>query len=151
MNYDIQLNLPQGWQKEADSYLDESGFEITHAQAHLYNTAKKKDDALIDIYVGDMPEDSTAEDQAFSNYADIVGFEDDDPEDFDPIAKIKFNGRNAYGFSALCEDESPMMFLSQEVKGGVLAIICAVAATDEMLQQVMQLVEKGFRVKINEE
>ena len=147
MNFDIQLNLPAGWQKETDCYMDESGFEVTHAQAHFYNAAKKRDDALIDIYVGEMPEDSTAEDQAFSNYADIVGFEEDDPEDFNPIAKIKFNGKNAYGFSALCEDDSPMMFLSQEVKSGVLAIICAVAKTDEELQKVMQLVEKGFRVQ----
>jgi len=141
------LNLPQEWQKETDTYLDESGVEITHAEAHLYNQAKKRDDAMIDIYVGDMPEDTTAEDQAFSNYADIVGFDEDDPEDFNPVATIKFNGKNAYGFSALCENESPMMFLSQEVKKGVLAIICAVSTTDEQLQQVMRLVEIGFRVK----
>lgn len=147
MEFDIQLNLPSSWQKEADTYIDESGEEITHIEAHLYSEAKKRDEGLIDIYVGPMPEDTTAEDQAFSNYADIVGFDDDDPEDFNPIAKLKFNGKNAYGFDALCEDNSPMMFISQEVRSGVLAIICCAGKDDATLKDVVTLVERNLRVK----
>lgn len=147
MAYDIQLNLPAGWQTELDTYVDESGAEITHLESHLYNETKNRDEGMIDIYVGDMPEDTTAEDQAFSNYADIVGFDEDDPEDFNPIAKIKFNNKTAYGFDALCEDDSPMMFLSSEIKSGVLAIICAAATDDTSLQNVLALVEHNLRVK----
>ena len=147
MEFDIQLNLPSSWQKEADTYIDESGEEITHIEAHLYSEAKKRDEGLIDIYVGPMPEDTTAEDQAFSNYADIVGFDDDDPEDFNPIARIKFNNKTAYGFDALCEDDKPMMFLSQEIKSGVLAIICCGGCDDERLKEALSLTERGLRVK----
>lgn len=147
MTYDIQFHLPEGWHQEQDSYLDESGVEINHFEAHLYNDKSERDDGMIDIYVGEMPQDTNAEDQALSNYADIVGFDDDDPEDFNPIAKIKFNGKIAYGFDALCEDDSPMMFLSQEVKKGVLAIICAAGADDASLQDILQLIERNFRVK----
>lgn len=147
MTYDVQLRLPDTWQKEQENYTDESGAEITHIEAHLYNEKANRDEGMIDIYVGDMPEDTTAEDQALSNYADIVGFEDDDPEDFDPIAKLKFNGKNAYGFDALCEDDSPMMFLAQEIKSGALAIICCAAADDEKLKETLQLVERNLRVK----
>lgn len=147
MAYDIQLTLPAGWQKEADTYIDESGAEITHLEAHLYNKGRKRDEGMIDIYVGEMPEDTTAEDQAFSNYADMIGFSDDDPEDFYPIFKIKFNGRNAFGFEALCEDESPMKFLTQEVRKGILAIICVAAETEDSLEEVLSCVEKGLRVK----
>lgn len=147
MTYDIQLHLPEEWQKEQDTYLDESGAEISHLEAHLYNEKANRDNAMIDIYVGDMPEDTNAEDQALSNFADIVGFDDDDPEDYNPISKIKFNGKAAYGFDAWCEDDSPMMFLSQEVKSGVLAIICVTAVDDDSLQNVLKLVERNFRVK----
>lgn len=94
-----------------------------------------------------MPEDTTAEDQAFSNYADMVGFSDDDPEDFQPIFKIKFNGRNAYGFEALCEDESPMKFLTQEVKKDVLAIICVAGKDEKTLDGILTVVERNFRVR----
>lgn len=147
MAYDIQMQLPAPWEKECSVYTDESGAEITHLEAHLYDEKAERDSAMIDIYVGEMPEDTTAEDQALSNYADIIGFDDDDPEDFDPIAKIKFNGKNAYGFDAFCEDESPMMFLSQEVKTGILAIICCAATNDKALKETLKLVECNFRVK----
>lgn len=147
MAFDIQLNLPASWQKEADTYIDESGAEISHLEAHLYSNVRKRDEGMIDIYVGEMPEDTTAEDQAFSNYADMVGFSDDDPEDFCPIFKIKFNGRNAFGFEALCEDDSPMKFLTQEVRQGVLAIICVAALTEKDLDELLGTVEKGLRIK----
>lgn len=147
MAYDLQLNLPAGWQKETESYIDESGAEVSHLEAHLYDAERKCDIGMIDIYVGGMPEGTTAEDQAFSNYADIVGFDDDDPEDFNPIVKIKFNNKAAYGFDALCEDDKPMMFLSQEVKAGILAIICCAGEDDDKLKEALLLVERGLRVK----
>ena len=148
MAYDIQMNLPDGWQKEIESYIDESGAEVTHLEAHLFPEDNSKVElAMVDIYVGDMPEDTTAEDQAFSNYADLVGFDDDDPEDFNPIDKVRFNGKVAYCFSALCEDDSPMMFLSQEVRKGILAVICCAARDEEKLEETVQLTERTFRVK----
>ena len=30
MAYDISIKLPQGWVSDLDSYIDESGVEITH-------------------------------------------------------------------------------------------------------------------------
>jgi len=147
MAYDLQLNLPSRWHKEIETYVDESGAEITHLEAYVPDKTGNSDSAMIDIYVGDTPEDTTAEDQALSNYADIVGFDEDDPEDFNPISKIKFNGKAAYCFDALCEDESPMVFLAQEVRKGVLAIICTAAKDDEALKDVLQLVERNLRIK----
>lgn len=147
MAYDIKLQLPEGWNKVCETYEDESGAIITHLNASCPDAGRKRDVGMIDIYVGDMPEDTTAEDQALSNYADIVGFDENDPEDFNPVDCIKFNGKNAYGFTACCEDDSPMMFLSQEVRHGVLAIICAAAIDFNMLQDDMQLIERGLRIK----
>ena len=147
MAYDIILPLPDPFKKEMDSYVDESGVEVTHFEAHCPSPDGKSDTAMIDIYVGDMPEDTTAQDQALSNYADIVGFDDDDPEDFEPIRKIKFNSKNAYAFDALCEDDSPMTFISQEIKSGVLAIICAAAKDEKSLEELLVLLERNLRVR----
>lgn len=146
MAYDILFPLPKGWTSETESYMDESGVEVTHFEAHLPGRSKDREDAMMDIYVGDMPEDETAEDQAFANYAETVGFDESDPEDFNPITKIKFNGKNAWNFEALCEDDSPMRFISQEVRAGVLAIIVVAAATEKALDDVQSLVERNFRV-----
>lgn len=146
MEYRITLPLPEGWNTSVDSFEDECGNPVTHFEAHLPDEAAESDRGMIDIYVGAMPEDSTAEDQAFSNYADIVGFDDDDPEDFNPIYKKKFNGKNAYCFGAFCEDDSPMDFLATEIKSGVLAIICVAAKDEDSLGNLLETVEKGLRV-----
>ena len=130
MTYDITLNLPEDWQKEQDSYIDESETEVSHLEALYFPSGKKVEEGMIDIYVGELPPDTDAEDQAYSNYVDMVGFSEDDPEDFNPIFKIKFNGKNAFGFDALCENGAPMKLLAQEVKKGVLAVMC-IAAMDE--------------------
>lgn len=147
MAYDILLNLPEPWIVEQDTIQDESGCEISHLEAHLQNRAKKRDDGMIDIYVGDMPEGESAEDQALANYAETVGFSEDDPEDFQPIVKFKFNNKNAFGFDAICEDDSPMRFLAQEVRKGVLAVVAFAAVDDRRLDELQQLLEKNFRVK----
>lgn len=146
MEYKVSLPLPEGWKITADSFEDECGNPVTHFEAHLPDEAGETDLGMIDVYVGTMPEDSSAEDQAFSNYADIVGFDDDDPEDFNPIYKKKFCGKNAFCFGAFCEDDSPMDFLALEIKSGVLAIICVAAENENSLEELLGTVERGFRV-----
>lgn len=147
MAYDIQLKLSGAWISECDSFMDESGAEVTHFTANLPGKDESHPAGFVDIYVGDMPEGETAEDQAFANYAETVGFSEDDPEDFNPIFKVKFNGRNAWGFDALCEDDMPMRFLSQEVRSKVLAIIVFGAADESALGSLHQQVERGLRVR----
>ena len=148
MAYDISIKLPQGWVSDLDTYIDESGVEITHLSCHLPNDRKQIDEALIDAYVGPMPEDTTAADQALANYADTVGFDEGDPEDYDPIIEWPFNGKKAYGFEALAEDDSPMRVMCVSVRQGVLAIITVVGDTDERLSEVVKLVE---RMKVTQE
>ena len=147
MAYDVSIKLPQGWVSDLDSYLDESGVEITHLSCHLPNDRKQTDEALIDAYVGPMPEDTTAADQALANYADTVGFDDDDPEDFDPIIEWPFNGKKAYGFEALAEDDSPMRMMCYEPRKGILVILVVLAKDDDTLVEAVQLAERGLRLK----
>lgn len=133
--------MPEGWISEQETVEDESGALITHFEASC-----KAGDS-VDIYVGPLPEDTTARDQAMSNYADMVGFDDDDPEDFDPIAEWTFNGRKAFGFKALCEDDSPMLLMCYEPKKDVLCIVCAAAHNDKALEDTMVHVERSMRIK----
>lgn len=145
MSYDIKLNLPKDWIVESDVFDDESGVEISHVSANLAH-GKAITDGFIDIYVGEMPEGETAEDQAFANYAESVGFYDDDPEGFNPIEKFKFNGKNAWGFEGLSEDDKPLKLFTQEVKKGALAVVVAIGKDEKHLAEVLSLIERGFRV-----
>ena len=147
MAYDISIKLPQGWLTELDTYVDESGVEITHLSSHLPNDKKQTDEALIDAYVGPMPEDTTAADQALANYADTVGFDDDDPDDFDPIVAWPFNGKKAYGFEAVAEDDSPMRMMCIELKKDILVILVVLAKDDDTLVEAVTLAERGLRLK----
>lgn len=139
MRADIIFKLPDGWNVENDVYTDESGTEICHSEAY------GRDGEFVEIHAGPMPEGETAEDQAFANYAESVGFDDDDDEA--PIVKFRFNGKNAWGFEALCDDDKPLRLICQEVKRGLLAVIIIGAGDDEGLERVSDMVEKGMRVK----
>ncbi len=147
MAYDISLKLPQGWVSDSETYLDESGVEITHLSCHLPNDRKQTDEALIDVYAGPMPEDTTAADQALANYADTVGFDEDDPEDFDPITEWPFGNKKAYGFEAIAEDDSPMRMMCIELKKGTLVILCILGKDDGTLVKAVELAERGLRLK----
>ena len=94
-----------------------------------------------------MPEDTTAADQALANYADTVGFDEEDPEDFDPIIEWPFGNKKAYGFEALAEDDSPMRMMCIELKKGTLVILCILAKDDATLVEAVQLAERGLRLK----
>ena len=147
MAYRFTLELPQGWEKEVTHEKDPEGGELTHFECHLSDDAAQTDLAQIEIFAGEMPSDTTAADEALANYADIVGFDDDDPEDFDPITEWPFAGKKAYGFEALCEDDSPMRLMCTEIKAGYLVLISICAKDDETLVETVQLVERNLRAK----
>lgn len=140
MKTDIQITLPDGWKINRDNYTDDSGETISHIEASLAD-----DSAFFEVHAGPIPEGETAEDQAFANYAESVGFDDDD--EGSPIVKFKWNGKNAWGFEALCEDDRPLRLISQEVRSGVLAIIIIGATDDTQLEKVSELVETHLRIK----
>ena len=81
MKYSIRLELPQGWKSSVETSLDPDGTEITHLSAYLSDEKAQADISDIDIYLGDMPADGDAQEQAMLNYVDMVGFDEDDPEE----------------------------------------------------------------------
>ncbi len=147
MKYSIRLELPQGWKSSVETSLDPDGTEITHLSAYLSDEKAQADISDIDIYLGDMPADGDAQEQAMLNYVDMVGFDEDDPEDQDPLTVWPFSGKKAYGFECLCEDDSPMRVMFCELKKGLLAIISVVAKDDATLAEYVTMVEQRLRVK----
>lgn len=149
--YKIQLDLPGAWDKEESTYIECDGTEVCHIECHLSDDKAQKDLAIVELYAGKMPADTTAEDEAFANYVETVGFDENDPEDMDPIIKWPFMGKSAFGFEALCEDESPMRLMCLEIKKDYLCIMNICADSDERLTEVIQLVEKHLRCKTTEQ
>ncbi len=144
MAYSITLPLPEKWTSETDIFENEEGGTVTHMECHLPGVGLNED-GFIDISVGAMPEDTTAADQALSNYAEMVGFDDDDEED--PIVEWKFNNRKAFGFEAYMEDESPIRVMCIEIKQGILAIISVIAKDEQNLSDLLIYIEKNLRIK----
>lgn len=145
MAYKLSIKLPEGWQQETDVATEEDGTEITHLEAHLPDDKAEKDIALIDICLGPMPEDTTAADEAYANYIDMIGF-DDEEEDFDPLIEWPFQKKKAYGFEAFCDDDSPLRVMCVEIKSKLLAIITCIGKDDEALVNAITLVDKFLRV-----
>lgn len=147
MKYSIRLDLPQGWQSSVETSTDPDGTEITHFSAYLSDDEARSDVSDIDIYLGDMPSDGDAQEQALLNYVDMVGFDEDDPEDQDPLTVWPFAGKKAYGFECLCEDDSPMRVMFCELKKGMLAIISVIAKDDAALAEYVTMVDRNLCVR----
>lgn len=147
MKYTLKMELPEGWKSSTENSIDPDGTEITHFAAFLPDDNTQSDISGIDIYLGDMPSDGDAQEQAMLNYVDMVGFDENDPEDQDPLTEWPFSGKKAYGFECLCEDDAPMRVMFCELKKGLLAIISVVARDDESLAEYVTLVERKLRVK----
>ena len=141
MKIEISFKAAEGWTVENEVYTDENGVEISHIEADC--TA---DGSFVEVHAGPMPEGETAEDQAFANYAESVGFDDDNEDS--PIVKFKFNGKNAWGFDALCEDDKPLRLICQEAKSGVLAVLILGAPDDAKLEELTSFVETKLRINI---
>lgn len=147
MEINLSLPLPEGW-KHTVEVNDEDGTPVTHFEAYLPNDKNRSDEARIDLYIGEMPPETSAEDEAFYNYADMIGWDENDPEDQDPITVWPFNGKKAYGFEGLSEAEEPLRLMCIEIKQGVLAVMMVLAKDDETLVKNIEYIEKKLRVKV---
>lgn len=147
MTYDILLPFSGAWQAEEDRYEEIDGAQISHMECHLPAPDGSGDEAFIDIYVGYMPSDTTAEDEAYANYAEIIGWSDEDDEDC-PIAEWKFQRKTAYGFTGECENGSIMLLMCVEIHKGTLLILSLVADNDEEVGKWAKYVEENLKIKV---
>ena len=146
MTYDISLPLSPEWIREEDRYEEVDGAIITHLECHLTSSQEGKDDAFLDLYAGDLPSDTTAEDEAYANYAEIIGWDEEDEED-NPIAEWKFQKRKAYGFTGECEDGSIMLLMCVEIVKGGLLICSVIAPNDEAVSKWAEYLEANLKVR----
>ncbi len=134
------LRLPQDWKQGSENITGPFGTSERHVWA-----VSPDGKVEFDVSEGEMPQDSTAPDQALTNYVEMVGFDDDDPEDYNPILQWNFNNRKAYGFQVYCEDESQIRVMCQEHHRGRLAVISIQAPSASELEQAFLLLEKSLR------
>ena len=66
MTYNVQIKLPEGWKVSYDTLIEEDGSETSYAQA------EGPAGELVELYVGDAPDDSDASDQAASSSSDAT-------------------------------------------------------------------------------
>ena len=127
------MNLPEGWKKSVETYQEEDGGEVTHLEGTTGN-----ENLYLDIFVAALPPDTTAEDEALFNYADMIGWDEKDPmgEDRSPLTVTKFMKKKAYGFEGLVENGILRVMCVETTPGTLL--VMNVCAPDEV--QVARLV-----------
>ena len=148
MAYNTQLKLDNNWHVETEEYVDDLGADITELSVSHFIDDEKHEDCHAEISVGPLPEEITAEDEAFANYVDLVGFSDDEQEN--PIRKEKFNNKSAFLFDAENEDGSLMRVICYEARKECLAVVTVYAINEEILEKAVSTIEKGLRISLSE-
>ena len=141
MNLDIHLPLLPGWQSHAETLFDNE-LEVTHLEAYLPDDGRQSDKVLIDAYASAMPEGSSAEQEALNSYRDIVGDEEEDP-----LIIWPFQGKEAFGYEAVCDDDSIMRVMCVETAPGALLILNITAQDDALFDETVVYVEKNLSVE----
>ena len=140
---EVKLPLQQGWKSSFETIRDGED-DLAHAQFFLSDEESGSDKILVDIYAGPMPPGSDAGQEALDSFYDVVG---DDPEDEeDPLTVWPFQGVDAFGYEAVCDDDSIMRVMCLEKTPGVLVIIDVVARTEELFEKTITFVEKNLSV-----
>lgn len=134
MTRKIKLTLPEGWKMRrgldsVEAVLMENGVQT----------------ASVDVTVGEMPPETTAEDEAMYNYMDMVGFDGED--DTAQIVSWKFLGKRGYGFEALAEDETTVRVMCAEPVPGTLVIVTLNAADDKAIRELATLVGNNLTIE----
>ena len=137
----ILLPLLSGWQSHPETLTD-NGIELAHLEVYLPDDKSQSDHLLIDIYAGALPEGSSAETEALHSYQDIIG----DGEE-DPLTIWPFQGKEAYGYEAVCDDDSIMRVMCVETIPGQLLILNIVAQDDDLFDEAVEHVEKTLSLE----
>lgn len=140
----ITLPLPEEWQSFSET-LNDNGRILAHVEYYLSNDDSESDKALIDVYAGTMPEGSDAGKEALNSYYDIIG--DEDETDEDPLTRWPFQGMDAFGFEAICEDDSIMRVMCIEPEPGKIVLMNIVAEDDPTFDECILHVEKNLSIK----
>lgn len=134
--YRFETRFPEGWRCSQEEVV-EMGMRSCHLEASCGSDS-------IEAYAGAMPPGESAEDQALYNYAEMVGFDEND--ETSPVLVWKFQGRRAFGFDCLDEDGSSIRVICLEPRAGVLLVVCLYAADDDALESLFKLAENAMRV-----
>jgi len=136
----ISLKFPNDWKQTVETLTGPFG------TSELHVWAQSPDGRIeFDVTEGEMPQDSTAPDQALTNYVDMVGFDSDDPDDFNPIREWTFNNRKAFGFDAWVDDNTRIRVMCQEHHRGRLAVASVQASEDCDMDKAVERLEQSVR------
>lgn len=142
MAYRIKIDLPDGWKQGFELIEDEDGNQTSHLEA-----VTSRENEYVDIYVGILPPDTTAEDEAIFNYADMIGWDESEPvgEDNSPLAVTKFQKKKAYGFEGLVED-GILRVMCVEIQPEVLLVMNVCAPDETAVAKMVRYIEVNMTI-----
>jgi len=136
MAHKINFTLPAGWNIE-EGVINEEGAEVLTYYA-------TKGSASIELYVGDMPENSDAYQEAMYSYADAFDAKEGDEI---PLGELPFLGETATYYDAEDDNRCPMIVLCVEPVKGTLVLAILGEKNDESLDDLMALVDENLTVE----
>lgn len=144
MTHKITLPLSSDWRVE-EEVIKEQGEDVIS----YYATAESSADdsfkgASIELYLGNSPENSSAEMECINSYVEAFNVQDEN-EDI-PVREIRILGQDGYYYDAEDENGSPVIVICVETRPGTLLMAILAAADEEKLDNLLSLVDENLKI-----
>lgn len=144
MTHKITLPLSSDWRVE-EEVIKEQGEDVIS----YYATAESSADdsfkgASIELYLGNSPENSSAEMECINSYVEAFNVQDEN-EDI-PVREIRILGQDGYYYDAEDENGSPVIVICVETQPGTLLMAILAAADEEKLDNLLSLVDENLKI-----
>lgn len=144
MTHKITLPLSSDWRVE-EEVIKEQGEDVIS----YYATAESSADdsfkgASIELYLGNSPENSSAEMECINSYVEAFNVQDEN-EDI-PVREIRILGQDGYYYDAEDENGSPVIVICVETQPGTLLMAILAAADEGKLDNLLSLVDENLKI-----
>lgn len=144
MTHKITLPLSSDWRVE-EEVIKEQGEEVLSYYATAESSVEDSlKGASIELYLGNTPEDSSAELECINSYVEAFDVRDENEEI--PVQEIKILGQDGYYYDAKDENGAPVMVACVEIKPGTLVMAILAASDDEKLDSLLTFVNDNLKI-----
>lgn len=143
MAHEIILPLSAGWEVEQEVVKEQGEDVVSYYAQYVGSADENLEGASIELYVGNTPEGSNAEQECMASY--VEAFDAANEKEL-PIGDIRLCGKDGFYYDAEDEKGAPVIVICFEYVPGTLVMAILAAADEEKLDGLLSFVDESLKI-----